>query len=83
MRALASSDEATRVLWAMICEGSPEQRLKAIEFATKHGYGNPVQSMEHSGLEGGPIQHKHELGNLTDTELEQLERLRRKMGDTA
>jgi len=79
MRALASSKEATQVLWKLICNGTPEQQLKALEYVTRHGYGNPVQSLEHTGFEGGPIQHQLDVAKLSDAELDQLERLRRKM----
>lgn len=31
--------------------------IGALKWATEHGYGKPKETVEHTGKDGGPIQH--------------------------
>jgi hypothetical protein len=49
----------------MGCDGAPwAARTRASEAILERGHGKPVQPNTHSGPDGGPFVHKHELSDL-------------------
>lgn len=63
--------EALRTLVNVATKGMSEAaQVTAATAILDRGYGRPMQSMEHSGPNGGPI--KHDLSGLSDEQLAQL-----------
>ena len=71
VRAIANerTPEAMEQLWKMVLEGKGMVKLEAIRLWLAYGPGKPVDKVEHTGVDGGPIQ----LQRLSDADLEQMD----------
>ena len=51
-------------------------QLKALMYLTDRAYGKAAQAIEHSGPDGGPIQHEHiDISKLSDSQLSEIAEL--------
>lgn len=55
MRSLLSREEADAAIEAIIRDKDHPHHMKARQYATEHGYGKAVETLEVSGKDGGPI----------------------------
>lgn len=87
VRALAREHTADAIAALVAALTDPKQRVAAAVALLDRGYGRPVQAIEASGPEGGPIvnetRHSLNLAVLSDDEVETLERLRAKAAGDA
>jgi hypothetical protein len=54
-RGLASHADTLRAVRAILKDALHPQFMAALKWATENGYGRPLQAVEHSGPDGGPI----------------------------
>jgi hypothetical protein len=66
MQALATREDVLRRLEHLLGDGAtaPDVFLRAWKEVADRGYGRANQTVEHTGSDGGPIQHEVALADL-------------------
>jgi hypothetical protein len=58
------TDERESELWKFFLDhGDPEIKFKAFRLSLEYKRGKPVQPMEHTGADGGPVEHTIKFGD--------------------